>query len=70
VRLKLSSRAWEVFRLTALEGWAAAAVAADLQMKIAQVYLVKSRPEPSALILGVISTLCGLAYGLTHRQRK
>jgi RNA polymerase sigma-70 factor (ECF subfamily) len=43
VRLKLSSRAWEVFRLTALEGWAAAAVAADLQMKIAQVYLVKSR---------------------------
>jgi RNA polymerase sigma-70 factor (ECF subfamily) len=43
VRLKLSSRAWEVFRLTALEGWAAAAAAAHLHMKIAQVYLVKSR---------------------------
>ena len=43
VRPRVSSRAWEVFRLTALEGWSGAAAAAHLQMKIAQVYFAKSR---------------------------
>jgi RNA polymerase sigma-70 factor (ECF subfamily) len=43
VRAKVSLLCWEVFRLTALEGWAAAAAGTHLQMKIAQVYLAKSR---------------------------
>jgi RNA polymerase sigma-70 factor (ECF subfamily) len=43
VRPQVSSRAWEAFRLTALEGRPAAVAAAHLQIKIAQVYLAKSR---------------------------
>jgi RNA polymerase sigma-70 factor (ECF subfamily) len=43
VRPRVSSRAWEAFRLTALEGWSGAAAATYLQWKIAQVYLAKSR---------------------------
>src|SRR5262249_8885964 len=43
VRPRVSSRAWEAFRLTSLEGWSGAAAAAQLQMKVAQVYLAKSR---------------------------
>jgi RNA polymerase sigma-70 factor (ECF subfamily) len=43
VRPRVSSRAWQVFRLTALEGWSGAATAGHLHMKIAQVYLAKSR---------------------------
>jgi RNA polymerase sigma-70 factor (ECF subfamily) len=43
VRPRVSSRAWEAFRLTALEGWSGAAAAAQLEIKIAQVYLAKSR---------------------------
>lgn len=43
VRPRVSSRAWEVFRLTALEGWSGAAAASQLQMKVAQVYVAKSR---------------------------
>ena len=36
------SRTWDAFRLTALEGWSGAAAAAQLQMKVAQVYVAKS----------------------------
>jgi RNA polymerase sigma factor (sigma-70 family) len=43
VKLRVGSRAWDAFRLTALEGWSGAAAGAHLQMKIAQVYLAKSR---------------------------
>jgi RNA polymerase sigma-70 factor (ECF subfamily) len=43
VRPRVSSRAWEVFRLTVLEGRSGAATADHLHMKIAQVYLAKSR---------------------------
>src|SRR5262245_5800478 len=43
VRPRVASRAWEAFRLTALEGWSGAAAAAQLRMKVAQVYLAKSR---------------------------
>ena len=43
VRSRVASRAWDAFRLTALEGWSGAAAGAHLQMKVAQVYLAKSR---------------------------
>jgi RNA polymerase sigma factor (sigma-70 family) len=43
VKARVASRAWEAFRLTALEGWSGAAAASHLQMKVAQVYLAKSR---------------------------
>ncbi len=43
VKLRVDARAWDAFRLTALEGWSGAAVSAHLQMKVAQVYLAKSR---------------------------
>ena len=43
VRSRVASRAWEAFRLTALEGWSGAAAGAHLQMNVAQVYLAKSR---------------------------
>jgi RNA polymerase sigma factor (sigma-70 family) len=43
VKARVASRAWEAFRLTALGGWSGAATAAQLRMKVAQVYLAKSR---------------------------
>jgi RNA polymerase sigma-70 factor (ECF subfamily) len=43
VRAQVAARAWDAFRLTALEGWSGAAAGAHLQMKVAQVYLAKSR---------------------------
>jgi RNA polymerase sigma factor (sigma-70 family) len=43
VRPRVASPAWDAFRLTALEGWSGAAAAAHLHMKVAQVYLAKSR---------------------------
>ena len=43
VRPRVASRAWDAFRLMALEGWSGAAAGAHLQMKVAQVYLAKSR---------------------------
>jgi len=43
VRPRVASRAWDAFRLTALEGWSGSAAGAHLQMKVAQVYMAKSR---------------------------
>jgi DNA-directed RNA polymerase specialized sigma24 family protein len=43
VRVRVSSRDWEAFRLTALERWSGAAAAAHLGIKVAQVHLAKSR---------------------------
>ena len=43
VRLRVASRTWDAFRLTALEGWLGSAAGAHLQMKVAQVYMAKSR---------------------------
>jgi RNA polymerase sigma factor (sigma-70 family) len=43
VRPRVASRAWDAFRLTALEGWSGSAAGAHLQMKVAQVYLARSR---------------------------
>jgi RNA polymerase sigma-70 factor (ECF subfamily) len=47
VRGRVAARAWDAFRLTALEGWSGAAAGAHLQMKVAQVYLAKSRVAKS-----------------------
>jgi RNA polymerase sigma-70 factor (ECF subfamily) len=38
----VAPRTWDAFRLTALEGCSGAAVAAQLQMKIARVYVAKN----------------------------
>jgi RNA polymerase sigma factor (sigma-70 family) len=43
VRPQVALRAWDAFNLTALEGWSGSAAGAQLQMKVAQVYLAKSR---------------------------
>ena len=42
VRPRLAQRTWDAFRLTALEGVSGAAVAAQLEMKVARVYVAKS----------------------------
>jgi RNA polymerase sigma-70 factor (ECF subfamily) len=42
VRPRVAARTWEAFRLTALEGCSGAAVAAQLQMKVARVYVAKN----------------------------
>jgi len=42
VRPRVAPRTWDAFRLTALEGSSGAAAAAQLQMKVAQVYVAKS----------------------------
>ena len=43
VQPRVASRTWDAFRLTALEGWSGSAAGAHLQMKVAQVYMAKSR---------------------------
>jgi RNA polymerase sigma-70 factor (ECF subfamily) len=43
VRPRVASRTWDAFRLTALEGRSGSAAGAQLQMKVAQVYLAKCR---------------------------
>jgi RNA polymerase sigma-70 factor (ECF subfamily) len=43
VRPRVASRTWDAFCLTALEGWSGSAAGAHLEMKVAQVYLAKSR---------------------------
>jgi hypothetical protein len=42
VRPRVAPRTWDAFRLTALEGCTGAAAAAQLEMKVAQVYVAKS----------------------------
>jgi RNA polymerase sigma factor (sigma-70 family) len=42
VRPRVAPRTWDAFRLTALEGCSGAAVAAQLAMKVARVYVAKS----------------------------
>jgi RNA polymerase sigma factor (sigma-70 family) len=42
VRSRVASRTWDAFRLTAMEGCSGAAAAAQLEMKIARVYVAKS----------------------------
>jgi RNA polymerase sigma factor (sigma-70 family) len=42
VRPRVAPRTWDAFRLTALEGCSGAAAAAQLEMKVARVYLAKS----------------------------
>jgi len=43
VKARVPSQMWDAFQLTALEGSSGAAAAVRLQMRIAQVYLAKSR---------------------------
>ena len=42
VRPRVAPRTWDAFRLTALEGCSGAAAAAQLQIKVAHVYVAKS----------------------------
>jgi RNA polymerase sigma-70 factor (ECF subfamily) len=42
VRPRVAPRTWDAFRLTALEGCSGAEVAAQLQMKVARVYVAKN----------------------------
>jgi RNA polymerase sigma factor (sigma-70 family) len=42
VRPRVAQRTWDAFRLTALEGCSGAAAAAQLEMKVARVYVAKS----------------------------
>jgi RNA polymerase sigma-70 factor (ECF subfamily) len=42
VRPRVAPRTWDAFRLTALEGWRGAEVAAQLQMKVARVYVARN----------------------------
>jgi RNA polymerase sigma-70 factor (ECF subfamily) len=42
VRLRVAAKTWEAFRLTALEGLSGAKVAAQLGMKVANVFVAKS----------------------------
>jgi RNA polymerase sigma-70 factor (ECF subfamily) len=42
VRPRVAPRTWDAFRLTAIEGCSGAAVAAQLQMKVARVYVAKN----------------------------
>jgi RNA polymerase sigma-70 factor (ECF subfamily) len=43
VRPRVASRTWDAFCLTAMEGWSGSAAGAHLQMKVAHVYMAKSR---------------------------
>jgi RNA polymerase sigma factor (sigma-70 family) len=42
VRARVGPRTWDAFRMTALEGCSGAAAAAQLEMKVARVYVAKS----------------------------
>jgi DNA-directed RNA polymerase specialized sigma24 family protein len=42
VRPRVAQRTWDAFRLTALEGCSGAATAAQLEMKVAHVYVAKN----------------------------
>ena len=48
VRPRVAARTWDAFRLTAIEGCSGAAAAAQLDMKVARVYVAKS--EVKAMI--------------------
>jgi RNA polymerase sigma factor (sigma-70 family) len=45
VRLRVRGHTWEAFRLTALEGKAAAEVAAHLKMRVATVFVARSKVQ-------------------------
>jgi RNA polymerase sigma factor (sigma-70 family) len=57
VRPRVEPRTWDAFRLTALEGCSGAAAAAQLEMKVARVYVAKS--EVKAMIRQEIRKLEG-----------
>ena len=58
VRPRVAPRTWDAFRLTALEGCSGAAAAAQLEMKVARVYVAKS--EVKEMIRQEIRKLEGL----------
>ncbi len=58
VRPRVAARTWDAFRLTALEGCSGAAAAAQLEMKVARVYVAKS--EVKEMIRGEIRKLEGI----------
>jgi RNA polymerase sigma-70 factor (ECF subfamily) len=45
VRLRVAPHTWEAFRLVALEGMAAAAVATQVNLQVAMVYVAKSKVQ-------------------------
>jgi RNA polymerase sigma factor (sigma-70 family) len=57
VRPRVEPRTWDAFRLTALEGCSGAAAAAELEMKVARVYVAKS--EVKAMIRREVRKLEG-----------
>jgi RNA polymerase sigma factor (sigma-70 family) len=57
VRERVAPRTWDAFRLTALEGCSGAAAAAQLEMKVARVYVAKS--EVKAMIRREVRKLEG-----------
>jgi RNA polymerase sigma factor (sigma-70 family) len=57
VRPRVEPRTWDAFRLTALEGCSGAAAAAQLEMKVARVYVAKS--EVKAMIRREVRKLEG-----------
>ena len=58
VRPRVALRTWDAFRLTALEGCSGAAAAAQLEMKVARVYVAKS--EVKKMIQDEIRKLEGI----------
>jgi RNA polymerase sigma factor (sigma-70 family) len=58
VRPRVAPRTWDAFRLTALEGCSGAAAAAQLEMKVAHLYVAKS--EVKKMIQDEIRKLEGL----------
>jgi hypothetical protein len=42
VRPRVAARTWDSVRLTALEAWSGAVAAAQLEMKVARVYVAKN----------------------------
>ena len=45
VRLRVEPHTWEAFRLLALEGWSGARTAEELHMKVATVFVARSKVQ-------------------------
>ena len=45
MQLRVTPQTWQAFQLLAIEGWSGAQVAANLQMKLATVYVAKNRVQ-------------------------
>jgi RNA polymerase sigma-70 factor (ECF subfamily) len=59
VRLRVQPRTWDAFRLLAVEGWSGAQAAEKLSMKVATIFVAKSKVQK--LLHEEIHKLDGLA---------